>query len=225
MTLGPGEPPLQVFLIAGEASGDRLGAALMRGLRAELIDAGPEGVGGAAFHGVGGAAMAAEGLQSLFPISEIAVMGLAEVLPRLPTILKRIRETTEAVIASRPDVVVTIDAPDFGLRVSRRAGAALGDATTFVHYVAPSVWAWRPKRAEKMARSTDHLLALLPFEPPYFHRVGLSCDFVGHPIVEASAGVDPDDRSIRAEIGVAPDAPLIIALPGSRRGEVERLAP
>ncbi len=214
--------PLKLFLIAGEASGDRLGAALMRGLKAELAERGqPDRLD---FEGVGGGAMAAEGLTSRFPINDIAVMGVAEVLPRLPTILRRIRETVDGVIAARPDAVVTIDAPDFGLRVARKAGAALGDATTFIHFVAPSVWAWRPKRAEKMARSVDHLMALLPFEPPYFHRVGLSCDFVGHPIVEATDGVDPSDRSLRAEIGVADDAPLVLALPGSRRSEVSRLA-
>lgn len=211
---------LRVFFVVGESSGDRLGAALMRGLRAEHG-------GGLAFQGVGGAAMAAEGLESRFPIAEIAVMGLTEVLPRLPTILRRIRETADAIVADPPDLVITIDAPDFGLRVAkaaRRALSAAGSARTmFVHYVAPTVWAWRPKRAQKIATRVDHLLALLPFEPPYFHRVGLSCDFVGHPIVETVATIDPEDRSFRAEIGVAEDAPLLVALPGSRRGEVTAL--
>ncbi|MBX2854014.1 MAG: lipid-A-disaccharide synthase [Rhodobacteraceae bacterium] len=193
---------MQVFLVAAEPSGDRLGAALMRGLMAETE-------GAVRFSGIGGSAMAAEGLESLFPIEGIAVMGIAEVLPRLRTLLRKMRET----------------APGFGLRVSERARPKAGPHTAFVHYVAPSVWAWRPKRAEMMAKHTDHLLALLPFEPPYFQRVGLSCDFVGHPVLEAVAEVDPADRRFRAEIGVAPEAPLLIALPGSRAGEVRRLAP
>ena len=210
------ERPLRAFLVAGEASGDRLGAALMRGLRTEL--------GGAvAFSGVGGAAMAAEGLESLFPIADIAVMGVAEVAPKLRTILRRIRETTEAALAAQPDVMITIDAPDFGLRVAERARRR-GAQALRVHYVAPSVWAWRPGRARKMAKRTDHLLALLPFEPPFFRREGLSCDFVGHPIVETVADIDVKDRSLRSELGIAANAPLLIALPGSRRGEIERLA-
>lgn len=212
--------PLRVFLVAGEASGDRLGAALMRGLRAETG-------GETAFMGVGGAAMQAEGFDSLFPMAEISVMGITEVLPRLRTILRRIEETAEAMVAAEPDMIVTIDAPDFGLRAANKARERLGDRaakTLFAHYVAPSVWAWRPGRAAKMARRTDHLLALLPFEPPYFEAEGLSCDFVGHSVVEAAAGVDPDDRSLRAELGIAADAPVVVALPGSRRGEVERLS-
>ena len=216
------DAPLQVFLVAAEPSGDRLGAALMRGLMAETE-------GAVRFSGIGGAAMAAEGLQSLFPIDDIAVIGIAEVLPRLRTLLRKMRETAAAALAMDggrgPDAFVSIDAPGFGLRVSERARPKAGPHTAFVHYVAPSVWAWRPKRAEMMARHTDHLLALLPFEPPYFERVGLSCDFVGHPVLEAVAGVDPADRRFRAEIGVAPDAPLVVVLPGSRAGEVRRLSP
>ncbi|MEO1291432.1 MAG: lipid-A-disaccharide synthase [Pseudomonadota bacterium] len=202
------------FLIAGEPSGDRLGAALMRGLRAESdVEC--------QFEGVGGSAMAAEGLESLFDIRDIAVMGFAEVVPKLATIRRRLRQTTDAVLKSAPDALITIDAPGFGLRVAK-ATRARSDAC-FVHYVAPSVWAWRPKRAEMMAEHTDHLLALLPFEPPYFEAVGLSCDSVGHPVVEATAQIDPGDIGLRAELGVAADAPLIAALPGSRRGEVARL--
>lgn len=212
---------LRVFFVVGESSGDRLGAALMRGLRVECG-------GEISFEGVGGAGMAAEGIESRFPIAEIAVMGLTEVLPRLPRILRRIRETAAAIVADPPDLVITIDAPDFGLRVAkaaRRELAAAGRArTVFVHYVAPSVWAWRPKRANKIAKRVDHLLALLPFEPRYFHRVGLSCDFVGHPIVETVAMIDPKDRGLRAEIGVSDETPLLIALPGSRRGEVTSLS-
>ncbi len=213
--------PLKVFIIAGEPSGDRLGAGLIRGLRSEFPDA-------LALSGVGGAAMASEGFESLFPMQEISVMGLSEVLPRLPAILKRIRSTADALVREQPDIVVTIDAPDFGLRVADRAREALqqtGSAPLFVHYVAPSVWAWRPGRAKKMAKRTDHLLALLPFVPPYFEEVGLSCDFVGHPAARLSEKVSPSDRSLRYELSVAENAPMAVVLPGSRRGEIERLAP
>jgi lipid-A-disaccharide synthase len=172
--------------------------------------------------------MAADGFDTPVAMDQIAVMGLTEILPRLPTILRRIRETGDALIRTEPDIVVTIDAPDFGLRVAARAREALAARDRrplFVHYVAPSVWAWRPGRAKKMAARTDHLLALLPFEPPYFEKVGLSCDFVGHPAARLSEVVSPGDRSLRGELGVAENTPLVVALPGSRRGEIERLAP
>ncbi|MEL6977296.1 MAG: lipid-A-disaccharide synthase [Pseudomonadota bacterium] len=221
MSAAAEERPLRVFVIAGEASGDRLGAALARGLRA--VRSGP-----VELLGVGGPALAAEGLESLFDIDEIAVMGLAEVAPRLRAILRRIRETTEAAAAAAPDIVVSIDAPDFGLRVAKAARPRLGAKTLFAHYVAPSVWAWRPGRAKKYAARLDHLLALLPFEPPYFEREGLSCDFVGHPIVERAFSEEARRQAgaaLRAELGVAEAAPLLAVAPGSRRGEVARLAP
>ncbi|MCI4663064.1 MAG: lipid-A-disaccharide synthase [Neomegalonema sp.] len=204
------------FLIAGEPSGDRLGAALMRGLRKELGAR-------AEFIGVGGAAMQAEGLESLFDIKDIAVMGMAEVLPKLRMLKRRIEQTAQAVIASAPDALITIDAPGFGLRVAARARAQ--SSGKFIHYVAPSVWAWRPKRAEMMARHTDHLLALLPFEPPYFERVSLACDFVGHPVVEATEGLSQNRAELRAALDLPREAPLLMLLPGSRRGEVTRLGP
>ena len=217
--------PLSVFLIAGEASGDRLGAALIRGLRRS---AGRP----LELSGVGGAAMRAEGLQSLFDIEDIAVMGVAEVLPRLRTILSRIDQTAAKVVEARPDIVVSIDAPDFGLRVAKKARAACargGDRRPlFAHYVAPSVWAWRPGRAKKYAARLDHLLALLPFEPPYFQAEGLSCDFVGHPIVEKSGTRDnrlQAAAAFRRELEIPAEAPLLALLPGSRRGEVARLLP
>lgn len=209
---------LTLFMLAGESSGDRLGAALMRALKAERP-------GGVRFVGVGGVGMTEEGLEPLFPISEIAVMGLTEVLPRLPTILRRMRETREAVVAARPDALVTIDAPAFGLRVAKQAKPIICAETALIHYVAPSVWAWRPKRAAKLAAIVDHLLALLPFEPPYFEKEGLSCDFVGHPVA-ATPPPDPvDAAAFRAERGIAPDATLVAVLPGSRRSEVSRLGP
>jgi lipid-A-disaccharide synthase len=162
----------RLFLIAGEPSGDLLGAALIAGLR-ELAP-------GARLEGVGGPAMAAQGFRSRFPMADLSVMGLAEVLPRLPLLLRRLRETAEAVVAAAPDALIGIDSPDFCLRVARRVRAAR-PGQRVMHYVAPSVWAWRPGRAAAMAEVVDHVLALLPFEPPYMEAAGMSCDFVGHP--------------------------------------------
>ena len=201
---------LRVFLIAGEPSGDRLGAALMAGLRALHADV--------VFSGVGGALMQAQGLHSLFAMEELSVMGIAEVLPKYRQLKRRIAQTAEAALAAGPSVMISIDSPDFCLRVAKRVKAQRPDLPT-VHYVAPSVWAWRPKRAGKMARVIDHVLALLPFEPPLMRAAGMSCDFVGHPVV-AEALATPEERALMAGEG-----PLILALPGSRRGEVTRLAP
>ncbi len=207
---------LSLAMIAGEPSGDRLGASLMRGVAEEGVDA--------RYLGVGGQAMASEGLESLFPIEETSIMGLAEVLPRLPNLLRRINQTVEAVLAAKPDALITIDSPGFTMRVAKKVRAAAPDIP-IIHYVAPSVWAWRPGRAKKMAAHVDHVLALLPFEPPYMTEAGMTCDFVGHPVVERTAHVDPADRLFRAEIGVGPDQPLIAVLPGSRNSEVTRLTP
>ena len=203
-----------VFLIAGEPSGDLLGARLMAALRRLS----PEDI---RFAGIGGEKMIEQGMASLFPMAELSVMGLAEVLPRLPNLLRRIRETAGEVERLKPDAVVTIDAPDFGLRVAKRLK---GRGTPLIHYVAPSVWAWRPGRARKLARLLDHLLALFPFEPPYFTREGLACTAVGHPVVEAGIGEGRGDR-FRAAHGVAPGAPVVCVLPGSRMGEVTKLLP
>lgn len=206
----------RLFLVAGEPSGDRLGGALLAGLR-ELAP-------GAEVAGVGGPAMAAQGLESLFPMEDLAVMGVAEVLPRLPLLLRRLRETAEAATAFAPDALIGIDSPDFCLRAAARVRAAR-PGQRVIHYVAPSVWAWRPGRAAKMARVVDHVLALLPFEPPYMEAAGMSCDFVGHPAAAAPQATPAEAAAIRAEFGLAPGQPLLILLPGSRRGEVTRLAP
>jgi len=208
-----------IYLIAGEPSGDRLGARLMMALKAET---------GAAvrFRGIGGEMMAAQGLNSLFPITDLSVMGLAEVLPRLPLLLRRIREVTDDILLSRPAVLVTIDAPDFGLRVARKLAAkgTKGGGIPLVHYVAPSVWAWKAGRARKMAGYLDRVMTLLPFEPDYFTRVGLAADFVGHPVLESGAG-SGEGAEFRARHGIAMDARLVCLLPGSRAGEIDRLMP
>ena len=203
---------MKVFLIAGESSGDKLGAALMVGLKTLVADV--------EFIGIGGPLMEAEGMQSQFPMSELSVMGIAEILPKYRALKRRISETAETVLAEDPDVMITIDSPDFCLRVAKIVKAARAIRT--VHYVAPSVWAWREGRAVKMAKVIDHVLALLPFEPPYMEAVGMRCDFVGHPVVAEDQASDEDAQAWRENVGIG-NAPMILALPGSRRGEVSRL--
>mgnify|MGYP003609640150 CR=1 FL=1 len=206
---------LNLFLIAGEPSGDRLGAALMAGLKTLHPDV--------TFQGVGGPLMQAEGLSSLFPMEELSIMGLAEVLPKYFHLKRRIRECAAAVLATKPAALITIDSPDFCLRVAKIVKAARPEVRT-IHYVAPSVWAWRPGRAVKMAKVIDHVLALLPFEPPYMTAAGMSCDFVGHPVVSEPRAT-PEEIAQLAGPQPANSTPLILTLPGSRRGEVSRLAP
>ena len=202
----------RLFLIAGEPSGDRLGAALMRGLRVLEPEIG--------IAGIGGPEMIAEGLQSLFPMEVLSVMGLSEVLPRLPDLFRRRDQAADAITEMQPDALVTIDSPDFCLRVASRARAATPTLRT-IHYVAPSVWAWRKGRAAKMARSIDHVLALLPFEPPLMEAAGMTCDFVGHPVVSEPQATDAEIALFKAAHGDR----IALVLPGSRRGEVSRLAP
>ena len=200
-----------IYLIAGEPSGDLIGAGLMAALK--------DATGGAVrFAGIGGEHMAGHGLRSLFPMAELSVMGLVEVLPRVPRLLRRIRQTARDIRRRAPDAVVTIDAPGFSFRVARRLA---GRGIPLVHYVAPTVWAWRPGRAAKIARFLDHLLAVLPFEPPYFEAVGLPCTFVGHPIVVESAS--GDGLRFRADHHIPAGAPVLGVLPGSRHSEVSRL--
>ena len=181
--------PWRIALVAGEVSGDQLGFKLMRALR----EANP----GVAFMGVGGDAMTAEGLSSLFPMSDIAVMGILPVLARLPTLLARIRATADAIIAARPDALVIIDSPDFTHRVARRVRAAL-PGLPVVDYVSPTVWAWRPGRARKMRGYVDTVLALLPFEPEAHRRLGgPDCVYVGHPLIERLSELRPDAGEAR----------------------------
>ena len=203
-----------VFLIAGEPSGDLLGARLMDAMKRKAN-------GSIRFAGIGGERMIAEGLETLFPLHELSLMGIAELLPKLPNLIRRLKQTAAEIRHTRPDVVVTIDAPDFCFRIAKRLK---GSGIPFVHYVAPTVWAWRPKRARKIAAFLDHLLALLPFEPPYFEREGLPCTFVGHPIVEGGAA-SGDGARFRAAHGIATADRLLTVLPGSRRSEISRLLP
>ncbi|MBT3360017.1 MAG: lipid-A-disaccharide synthase [Rhodospirillales bacterium] len=205
---------LLVFLVAGEASGDALASRLMSSLQ--------EQTGGAVrFAGVGGAKMAEQGLESLFPMEDLSVMGLAEVLPRLPRLIKRLKQTERAIRSLKPSALVTVDSPDFSFRLAKRLR---GQGIPLIHFVAPTVWAWRPGRARKIAGFLDHLLALFPFEPPYFEREGLSCSFVGHSVVESGAAAG-DGAAFRRQRNIAPDTPLVCVLPGSRHGETSRLLP
>ena len=206
--------PLRIFVIAGESSGDFLGAAMMRALRAKY----PEGV---EFTGVGGSRMAEAGLTSLFPMEELSVMGLAEVLPRLFKILGRIRQTAAAILHLKPDAVVTIDPPDFCFRVIKKVKAKTR-AIPCINYVAPIVWAWRPERAKKVARFLDHILTLLPFEPPYFEEHDLSATFVGHPIVERLSRRGDSDR-FRQKYEINDAQKILCVLPGIRMSELSRL--
>jgi lipid-A-disaccharide synthase len=200
----------KIFLVATEESGDRLGAALMKVLRQRLGDA-------VRFEGVGGRAMASQGLVSRFPIEDLSIVGLSAVIRRLPTILRHIKETAEAVLETSPDILVIIDSPDFTHRVAKRVRAK--DATIpIIDYVSPSVWAWRPGRARAMRRYIDHVLALLPFEPEAHARLGgPPCSYVGHPLIEQidTLRPKPDEQGRRNQ-----QPPLLLVLPGSRRGEI-----
>ena len=205
---------MKIFILAGEPSGDKLGGALMTGLKTLHPDV--------TFEGIGGPEMTAQGLNSRFDMSELSVMGLAEILPKYRALMARINQTADAVLKMQPDFLITIDSPDFSLRVARRVKAKSKIRT--VHYVAPTVWAWRPGRAQKMARWVDHVLALFPFEPPYMQAVGMQCDFVGHPVVAEPQATDADAAAFRQTAGLG-DAPTVLVLPGSRKSEVMRLGP
>ncbi len=214
MTAAESGTPLTVFLLAGEPSGDTLGAGLMAALRKRHD-------GPIRFHGVGGAKMAAAGLDSLYPMTDIAHFGAAELLPHLRTILRRISETVTAIDTLRPNVAVTIDVPGFAFKVGARLA---GRGVPMVHYVAPQVWAWKPQRAAEIAGFLDHVLCLLPFEPPCFEREGLPATFVGHPVLQSGADRG-DGPGFRAGHGINAGAPLLCLLPGSRKGEIRRLFP
>lgn len=216
---------LTVYLIAGEPSGDQLGARLMTALieRAATLGLEPP-----RFVGIGGegmeAAGQASGFTSLFPMQELSIMGLVEILPHIPRLMRRIRETVADIGWQQPDLVVTIDSPGFTYRVARRLRQNYGRALPLVHYVAPTVWAWKPHRAARLAALYDHLLVLLPFEPPWFEQEGLETSFVGHPAVEQIAD-EGALSELRNTLGLEDGLPCLCVLPGSRKGEVLRLLP
>jgi lipid-A-disaccharide synthase len=202
-----------VFVVAGEESGDRLAAPLIAAIKRRAP--------GARFSGVGGAHMAAEGVPSLFPLGDLAIVGFTEIVTSLPKILRRIRQTADAVVAAHPDVLVIIDSPEFTHRVARRV-RAIAPEIPIVDYVCPSVWAWRPWRARAMRSYVDHVLALLPFEPAAMRRLnGPPCTYVGHPLGERVADIRPNIDEARRRLI---DPPVLLVLPGSRDGEIERLA-
>lgn len=205
-----------IAFIAGETSGDQLGGWLMAALRAKKTDI--------RFIGLGGPMMEAQGLHSIFPMREIALIGMAEVIPHVRTIARRIREMVEFIEREQPDMVVSIDSPGFVLRVVKRLRARGKVAPKFVHYVAPTVWAYRPERAHIMAERFDFLFCLLPFEPPYFDAVKLPNRFIGHEIAWwwKQRG---DGAAFRKKHHMAADAPLLAVFPGSRNGEIKRLWP
>ena len=211
MAHGNGVP--LIYLVAGEASGDVLGARLMTALR--------ERCAGARFAGVGGPRMTEVGFESLFPMADLAVMGIVEVIPRIRLLKRRLREIEADLVARRPDMVVTIDSPGFMHRVLDMAAAR---ATRRVHYVAPQVWAWREHRVKHYPGLWDALLCLLPFEPAWFARHGLEGVFVGHPVLESGAG-SGDGKRFRAAHGIGAGEQVLVLMPGSRRSEAPRLLP
>ncbi len=212
-SLGGSGRPLAVFVIAAEESGDRLGADLMRALARRLE-------GGVSFSGVGGHAMAAAGLTSLFPIEQLSIMGFAAIPRLLPLIFRRIREATAAAIVAHPDILVIVDSPSFTHRVARRVRAAL-PSLPVVDYVCPQVWAWRSGRARVMRSFIDHVLAILPFEPAALERLGgPPCTYVGHPLGERVGELRPDAAEAARRNA---EPPIVLVLPGSRKGEVGRL--
>jgi len=203
--------PLTIAIVAAEESGDALGAALARA----IIKADS----GVRLCGVGGSAMAAAGITSPFAIDELAIIGLTAIPRRLPTILRRIRETADAIVKARPQALVIVDSPDFTHRVARQVRRRAPEIP-ILDYVSPSVWAWRPGRARAMRGYIDHVLAILPFEPDVHRRLGgPPCTYVGHPLVERIADLRPSAEEAARRLA---DPPVILVLPGSRSGEVAR---
>lgn len=210
--------PLKLFLVAGEHSGDALGAKLMAALKAK------RGADALQFAGTGGEEMAHEGLSSLFPIEDVAVMGPAHIIPALPRLVRRVYQTVAAALAFKPDAVVIIDSPEFTHPIAKRIKKR-APHIPIIDYVCPSVWAWRSGRAPKMARYIDEVLCLLPFEPDALQRLkGPHGTYVGHPLIERLEEIrNADAAGLRARLSIAPDRKVLAVLPGSRRSEVDRL--
>ncbi len=209
--LSPPSLSPRFVLVAGESSGDLLGARLISGLRARFPDAG--------FGGVGGPLMAAAGMDMWYPADRLSVMGLVEVLRHLPGLLALRRDVYKRTLQQSPDIFIGIDAPDFNLGLERRLKQ---HGIRTAHYVSPSVWAWREGRAAKIGRSADRVLCLFPMEPPIYARHGVDARFVGHPLADMFP-LEPDKAAARQELGLPPDVPVLALLPGSRLGEIKRL--
>ena len=207
---------MKIFIVAGEESGDKLGSAIIDGLR-DALDISPT------FVGIGGTGMESRGLNSIFPMHELSIMGFLEIAFQYKNLKKRLNQTVTAILDEKPDILLTIDAPEFCFRVAKKI-KLLNRNIPIVHYVAPTVWAWRPKRAKKISQFIDHVLALFPFEPRYFHNVGLSCDFVGHPIISETRASEGNVAELRKEYSLK-DSPIVLCLPGSRKSEVDQLMP
>jgi lipid-A-disaccharide synthase len=205
-----------VYIIAGEPSGDLLASKLMRA----LLNRNPN----IRFVGMGGETMMALGFESLFNISEISVMGIMEVLPKLRNILRRVKQVVADIRQQRPDVLVTVDSWGFVHQVLARMNKE-GCTIPKVHYVAPQVWAWKKGRAKTVARLVDRLMTLLPLEPPYFEKYGLQCTFVGHPVIESTAGLVNNPLTFKARHNIPEQCTLMTVLPGSRHSEIKRLVP
>lgn len=207
---------MKIFIIAGEASGDMLASSVMIALKSKQPDV--------EFRGIGGSTMMASGLpESLFPMEDLSLMGIMEVVPKIPKMLKRIRQTVEAIKVFNPDIVLTVDAPDFSFRVQKELKRHKLKAKQ-LHFVAPTVWAWRPDRARKIAAFLDGLICLLPFEPPFFQRQGLSAIAVGHPVLKAGA-LEANGGLFRQAHDIAQDTQVVGLFFGSRRSEIELLSP
>ena len=207
---------MKIFIIAGEDSGDKLGSAIIDGLN-NILATPP------IYVGIGGNGMKSRGLKSIFPMSDLSVMGFIEIFLQYKNLKERINQTIISILDEKPDILLTIDAPEFCFRVAKKI-KSLNSNISIVHYVAPSVWAWRSKRAKKITKFIDHLMALFPFEPNYFHDVGLSCEFVGHPIISENPVEDKIITEFKKEYCLK-DQPIILCLPGSRKSEINRLMP
>lgn len=207
---------MKIFIIAGEDSGDKLGSAIIDGLR-EVTDVSPK------FVGIGGNGMISRGLESIFPMSELSVMGFVEIASKYKSLKKRLNQTISSILDEKPDILLTIDAPEFCFRVAKKV-KLLNKNIAVAHYVAPTVWAWRSNRAKQISNFIDQILALFPFEPRYFHDVGVRCDFVGHPIVSETLADEESVTEFKKAYSLT-DEPVILCLPGSRKSEIDRLMP
>ena len=210
---------LKILIIATEPSGDKLGANLIDGLHSEL-----KGEGQLVFQGIGGPLMKSRGVTTLFNFNELSVMGLFEIIPKLPKILSVINRMVKYALVWKPDLIITIDSPDFSLRIAKKIKQKWPTVKT-IHYVAPSVWAWRGYRARTMGKFLDHVLAILPFEPPFMEAAGMSCDFVGHPIVSEDIPSNQEIRLFRSSLGIERETPIVSILPGLRRTEIVKMMP